>query len=118
MKYKGDKNKIVTTGFSQEANMALGLALTKPEKILAAGCFSGRFMEEIKPLISNKTALQSKQVFISHGTEDQMLPLQYAEENKMILEDFGIKVKFSTDKVSHSISAKQLNDFVIWMQDL
>ncbi|MFK7980346.1 MAG: alpha/beta hydrolase [Saprospiraceae bacterium] len=118
LKYKGDKNKIVTAGCSQGANIALGLALTEPEKILAAGCFSGRFMEEIKPLISNKKALKSKQVFISHGTQDKMLPLQYAAENKMILESFGINVKLSTDEVAHSISPKQLNNFVTWMQDL
>ncbi|MFK8006411.1 MAG: alpha/beta hydrolase [Saprospiraceae bacterium] len=117
-KYNVNKKKIVTAGFSQGANMALGLALTAPKKVLAAGCFSGRFMEEIKPLIKNKKTLKSKQVFISHGTKDQMLPLKYAEENITILENFGIKVKFSTDEIAHSISPKQLNDFVAWINDL
>lgn len=117
-KYNVDKNKVVTAGFSQGANMALGLALTAPRKILAAGCFSGRFMEEIKPLISNEEALKSKQVFISHGTEDQMLPIKYAEENQQILKNWGINITLSTDKVAHSISEKQLNDFVRWISVL
>lgn len=117
-KYNVDKNKIVTAGFSQGANMALGLALTAPKKVLAAGCFSGRFMEEIKPLIKNKEALKSKQVFISHGTEDQMLPIKYAEENQQILKNWGINITLSTDKVAHSISEKQLNDFVKWISGL
>lgn len=117
-KYNVDKNKVVTAGFSQGANMALGLALTAPRKILAAGCFSGRFMEEIKPLISNEEALKSKQVFISHGTEDQMLPIKYAEENQQILKNWGINITLSTDKVAHSISEKQLNDFVKWISVL
>ena len=118
LKYNVDKSKIVTAGFSQGANMAVGLALTAPEKILAAGCFSGRFMEEIKPLIKNKKALKSRQIFISHGTEDKMLPLHYAEENQAILEDLGIKVTLTTDDVAHSISGKQLSAFVEWMKNL
>lgn len=117
-KYNVDKNKIVTAGFSQGANMALGLALTAPKKILAAGCFSGRFMQEIKPLIRDEEALKSKQVFISHGTEDQMLPIKYAEENQQILKNWGINIILSTDKVAHSISEKQLNDFVKWISGL
>lgn len=118
LKYNVDKNKIVTAGFSQGANMAVGLALTSPEKILASGCFSGRFMEEIKPLIKNKKTLKNRQVFISHGTEDTMLPLRYAIENQAILESLGMNITFTTDKVAHSISAKQLSKFVEWLKAL
>ncbi|MFK7776015.1 MAG: alpha/beta hydrolase [Saprospiraceae bacterium] len=117
-KYHVDKNKIVIAGFSQGANMSVGLFLTAPKKIHAAGCFSGRFMEEIKPLIKDKSTLKSGQVFIAHGTQDQMLPLRYAEENKTILEGFGINVKLSTDAIAHSISPKQLNEFIEWMKAL
>ncbi|MFK8101867.1 MAG: alpha/beta hydrolase [Saprospiraceae bacterium] len=117
-KYKVDKNKIVTAGFSQGANMALGLALTEPNKILAAGCFSGRFMEEIKPLIQDKQALKGKQVFLSHGTQDKMLPLRYAEENKATLASWGINVTFTTDEVAHTISSQQFTDFINWMNTL
>ncbi len=117
LKYNVDKDKLVTAGFSQGANMALGLALTEPKKILAAGCFSGRFMEEIQPLI-NKEALPSKQVFIAHGTEDQMLPLKYAEENKARLQEMGIKVTFVKDKIGHSISNKEFEKFIAWLNTL
>ncbi|MFK7970139.1 MAG: alpha/beta hydrolase [Bacteroidia bacterium] len=116
--YRTDKNKVVVAGFSQGANMALALALTEPEKILAVGCFSGRFIDEIKPLIKNKEALGSKQIFIAHGTEDRMLPLRYAEENQKTLEGLGMNVKLSTDKVGHTISAKQFDEFIAWMATL
>lgn len=118
LKYKADKNKVVVAGFSQGANMSIGLALTEPTKVLAAGCFSGRFMEEIKPLIHQKERLKSKQVFISHGTADTMLPIRYAEENQEILKGFGIEITLSTDNVAHSISNKQLNEFVEWIKAL
>ncbi len=117
-KYNVDKGKVVTAGFSQGANMALALGLTEPLKIKATGCFSGRFMEEIVPLINNKEALKSKEIFISHGTEDQMLPFKYAEQNQKMLENWGANVSFSKDKIAHTISNKQLDDFIEWLGNL
>lgn len=117
-KYNADGNRVVVAGFSQGANMSLALALTEPDKIHAAGCFSGRFLEEVTPLITKKEALQSKQVFIAHGTEDKMLPIDYANENQKNLQSMGVKVTLSTDEIGHSISSKQLTAFVEWLTKL
>lgn len=112
------EGRVVLAGFSQGANMALSLALTEPEKILAAACFSGRFTEEIKPLIRNKEALLSKKVFIAHGTKDYMLPIRYAEENRQVLQGLGVDVTLVTDKIAHSVSTKELDGFVQWLSRL
>lgn len=116
--HKVDKNEVVVAGFSQGANMALSLVLTQPEKVLAAGCFSGRFMEEYKPQMNRKDFLQSKWVFIAHGTKDQMLPITYAEESAAILKELGLVITLSTDEVAHSISNKHLADFIRWLNEL
>lgn len=113
-----DKYRIVTAGFSQGSNMSLALALTEPEKIMAAGCFSGRFMPEIKPIITNEKALKAKKVFLSHGTEDKMLPMTYAEETLALLTDWEMDVRFSPDKVAHSISKNQMDQFIKWLEEL
>lgn len=115
---KHNISKVVTAGFSQGANMAVGLVLTEPELISAAACFSGRFMKEIKPLITNKKALKNKSIFIGHGTQDNMLPISYAEENRKTLEEMGVNVTFTTDQIGHSISAKELSEFVSWLGKL
>jgi len=115
VKYKADKDKVVTAGFSQGANMAIGLALTAPNKVIAAGCFSGRFMVEIEPLINNKEDLKSRRFFMSHGTQDNMLPMTYAQEHKATLEELGIEVQLVTDKVGHTISSKQMHAFLTWL---
>lgn len=114
-KYNIDKNKIVTAGFSQGANMALGLLLTSPDKIFAAACFSGRFLEELRPLIKDKTLLKDRTVFISHGSEDHLLPMKYAEQNKTILEGLGIEVSLAKDKTGHTISNKMQESFIQWL---
>lgn len=117
-KYKVDENKIVSAGFSQGATMALGLALTAPKKILAAGCFGGYFLTDIRPHITNTTALDSKQIFIAHGTKDHIIPFSDADENQKILEGWDMKITRSTDDVGHSISQKHLAEFATWLHAL
>ncbi len=116
--YHVDKKRIVLAGFSQGANIASVVSLTAPEKIAGFAIFSGRFIEEIKPLISNSTSLKSLKCFLAHGSQDYMLPITYAWENQQILQNLGIGVTFSEDTVAHSISSKQFNDFLLWLKQL
>ncbi|MFK8036775.1 MAG: alpha/beta hydrolase [Crocinitomicaceae bacterium] len=117
-KYNGKKDRVVTAGFSQGANIALSLTLTAPEKVFAAACFSGRFMPEIEPHIANSNLLIKKEIFIGHGTEDKMLPLKYATNNQAILQSYGIQVTLFTDKIAHAISQKEAKAFTVWLNRL
>lgn len=114
-KYHADSSRVVLAGFSQGANMALCASLTEPTKISGFACFSGRFIEEIKPQIILNSAFKKLKAFIAHGSEDKMLPILYATENKSILQHWGILVTYSEDKTAHTISKNQLNDFLKWL---
>lgn len=114
--YHVNKNRVVLAGFSQGANIASVVSLTAPEKVAGFAIFSGRFIEEIQPLISNSTLLKSLKCFLAHGSQDNMLPITYAWENQRLLQNLGIAVTFSEDTVAHSISPKQFNDFLLWLK--
>ena len=114
-KYNGDKNKVVLAGFSQGANMSLVSALTAPEKVAGFGMFSGRFVEEVRPIISTSSSLASLKGFIAHGSRDNMLPIHYAEENRATLRRLGIAAKYSEDATGHTISPQQFEDFITWL---
>ena len=116
-KYNGNKNKVVLAGFSQGANMSLVSALTAPEKVAGFGMFSGRFVEEIVPLISTFSSLKKLKSYIAHGSEDTMLPIHYAEENKVTLKRSGITIDYSEDATGHTISPRQLDGFLTWLQE-
>ncbi len=113
--YKTDKNKVVLAGFSQGAAMSLCTGLTEPEKVAGFAMFSGRFVEEIEPLISRSPALKKLRGFIAHGSNDTMLPVRYAVENKAKLEQLGIPFLYSEDTTGHTISNKQFTDFLQWL---
>ena len=114
--YHADRNRIVLAGFSQGANMASVVSLTAPEKIMGFAIFSGRFIEEIKPLISTSASLRLVKCFLAHGNRDYMLPIAYARENQQVIQLLGISVTFSEDVSAHTISQKQYKDFLHWLK--
>jgi phospholipase/carboxylesterase len=114
-KYQVNSRKIIVAGFSQGANMAATVSLTSPEKIAGFAVFSGRFVNEIKPYISTSDSLHSLKCFLAHGNKDQMLPISYADENRQALQRLGISVTYAEDAVGHSITSKQLEAFVKWL---
>lgn len=114
-KYRVNANKIIVAGFSQGANMASAIGLTAPDKISGFGIFSGRFVNELKPFISTSKSLKSLKCFIAHGSKDYMLPITYAKENEQELQGLGISVTFSEDAIAHSISSKQFDEFLKWL---
>lgn len=116
VKYHADSQKIIVAGFSQGANMASAISLSEPEKIAGFGVFSGRFVNELKPCRSPSDSLKLLKCFIAHGNNDSLLPITNAKENQQMLESLGIAVTFSEDAVAHSISAKQLKDFTLWLK--
>ncbi|HAD11470.1 MAG TPA: esterase [Saprospirales bacterium] len=116
--YKADKNKVVLAGFSQGAAMALCTGLTEPEKVAGFALSSGRFVEEIEPLVSRSPNLKKLRSFIAHGSGDTMLPIRYAAETKAKLEQLGIPFLYSEDTTGHTISAKQFSDFLQWLSQI
>lgn len=114
-KYKVDSQKVIVAGFSQGANMAQSLGLSEPDLIAGFGVFSGRFVEEFIPFISKAEALKKCKAFISHGSQDHMLPKRNAEENLIQLKELGLRPTYIEDKNGHSISTKQWDEFTKWL---
>lgn len=115
IKYKLNKSKIIVAGFSQGGILAEAIGLTAPEKVAGVACFSGRFLPELKPMIKAKALLQNKKIFLAHGTQDQLLTINVAEENYKILNELGLKVTYKKDVIGHSISAILIKEFNLWL---
>ncbi|MFK7804981.1 MAG: alpha/beta hydrolase [Anaerolineae bacterium] len=116
--HNADRNAVVAAGFSQGAALSLNLMMTEPENLLASGVFSGRIMDEIKPQFTGRERLQGKQVFLGFGTLDPYLPIKFAEKNRALLQTFGMKVTLSIDEIGHSVSQKEWDEFVVWLNHL
>jgi phospholipase/carboxylesterase len=60
--YLADSTNVTLLGFSQGAIMAYSVSLTTPEKVKNIGAFSGRILDEVKPLVQSNNH-QLKYIF-------------------------------------------------------
>jgi len=109
-----DENEVYLVGFSQGAIMSYSIALTHPDKVKSIGILSGRLLEEIKPMV-NKEQLNELNVFISHGIQDPVLPVAYADDAVSYLKSLGVTVNFKKYDEGHGINQEMLTDLVTWL---
>ena len=115
-KYSIGNNPVYLCGFSQGAIMSYSIALTHPELIKRIAVMSGRLLEEIKPNIASKEKLQVLKIFISHGTNDNTLPVDYARTARSYLKTLGIEPVYKEYQEGHGINRAMLNDLIQWLQ--
>lgn len=113
--YHVNKKMVVVGGFSQGAIMSECIGLTAPEKIAGFACFSGRYLEEITPLVGKTEALKLVKAFVAHGSKDQMLSFELAGENIKMLKSLGISPVFTQDQAAHTISDLHFSEFLKWL---
>ena len=110
-----DPAKVYLAGFSQGAIMSYSVALTHPEKVRGIAIMSGRLLEEIKPIIVSPIKLQQLSIFISHGTQDGMLTVQYARESLKLLESLNLNPTYKEYFAGHGINADMRSDLIAWL---
>jgi phospholipase/carboxylesterase len=94
-------------GFSQGAAMSNMLAFLYPSRIRKVGILAGFVpggLEELAP----QRPLQGKPFFVTHGTRDEMVPVERARSSIDILEQAGANVTYCEDDVAHKVSVNCL----------
>lgn len=113
--YQFDSKQIYLCGFSQGAIMAYSLGLTRPDLIKGIAVMSGRLLDETKSFVASDEKLKDLAVFISHATEDDVLPVQYAREGLEYLQTRHIDPTYKEYPGGHTISKEMLADLVNWL---
>ena len=95
-------------GFSQGAAMSNVLAFLYPQRIRKVGILAGFVPGGLEALIPERP-LQGKPFFVTHGTRDNMVPIDRARSSVAILERAGANVTYCEDDVAHKVSVTCLN---------
>jgi phospholipase/carboxylesterase len=90
-------------GFSQGAAMANILAFLYPERVRKIGILAG-FVPSGLEEYTAKRPLEGKSVFVTHGTQDEMVPIDRARASMDILEQAGAEIVYCEDDVGHKVS--------------
>ena len=111
-------HKIIIAGFSQGGAMALHTGLRHHERlggILALSCY----------LPLNKTLLKEAApenndipIFMAHGKQDNIVPLNFGEYSEKVLREHGYKVEFKTYPMAHEVCVEEIVDISNWFKKI
>jgi phospholipase/carboxylesterase len=108
-----DSSTFDTMGFSQGAAMCNVLAFLYPQRIRKVGILAGFVPLGLEELASERP-LEGKQFFVTHGTKDEMVPIDRARASIAVLEEAGANITYCEDDVAHKVSVnclRALKDF-------
>ena len=115
-KYPIVKEQVTLIGFSQGSILSYATALSYPEKISRVVALSGYLNENILVTEYQKKANQHLQFYISHGTVDQVIPVDWARKAKPFLENLGFSVTYKEYPIGHGVSPQNFYDFKNWLE--
>ncbi len=115
-KHVFNEKRIYLCGFSQGSIMAYSVGLTVPHKIKGIAVMSGRLLEEVKPIIAPKEKLKTLNIFISHGTNDNVISVNDAREANSYLKQLGLNTTYKEYPEAHNISKAMLTDLITWLK--
>jgi phospholipase/carboxylesterase len=109
--------KTILMGFSQGSILSIATSLTHPQKVQKVIGLSGFSDEHIIPKDLNPSDIANHDFFISHGTEDLVLPIHLGRATNEFLSKAGIKHQYQEYPEVHTISQKNLKDAVKWIEE-
>jgi phospholipase/carboxylesterase len=98
-----EAKQIDLMGFSQGAAMVNLVAMLHPKRVHKMAVLAGFVPSGMEEIIA-KRPLEGKQVFVAHGTKDEMVPVERARVSIELLERAGAKVTYCEDEVGHKVS--------------
>jgi len=113
--YPVDKNNVTLLGFSQGAILSYAVALTYPKKVKNIIALSGYVNKDILPENLDKTDFSNLDFYCSHGSVDQVIPVDWARQSAPFLKELHIKHTYSEFRVGHGVAPENFREFREWL---
>ena len=114
--YKTDPNKTFLLGFSQGAILSYAFSFNHPNKVQHIIALSGYINDQLLPNNVSNLDIQTD-YFISHGTVDQVLPVDWARKAPVFLNKHNLQNVYSEYPVGHGVAPQNFYAFNSWIQE-
>jgi phospholipase/carboxylesterase len=107
--------RVLVGGFSQGGIMGLSLLLTQPSLMQGAFALHSRLLPEVLTLAAPAAELAGKQLWVSHGLQDMVIPLAQAQR---IREHFGalpVALDGADFPGGHELRPAELQQWIGWL---
>lgn len=108
-------NPLWLFGFSQGTILSYAFALNYPTKVQKVIALSGYVLSDIIPEKYKPAEVQHLDFFVSHGTEDPVLPIQAARQSVEFLERLNVSHQYREYPVGHGVAPENLRDLQAWI---
>jgi phospholipase/carboxylesterase len=114
--YKTAPNNTFLLGFSQGSVLSYALSFNHPNKVQHVIALSGYINDELLPtdIPSLKIATD---YYISHGTVDQVLPVEWARKAPKYLSEHNLQNTYSEYPVGHGVAPQNFQSFKKWIKE-
>lgn len=110
--------RVVAGGFSQGGIMALSLLLTQPALLKGAMVLHSRLLTQVVPHVASPEALRGRQLWVSHGTRDQVIPLANAHATRAFVKTLPVDLHYTEFPNAHEITEAELTQAMDWLGKL
>jgi phospholipase/carboxylesterase len=116
MSYPVDANNVTLLGFSQGTILSYAVALTYPEKIKNVIALSGYVNKDIIPNNLIDSDYSKLDFYCSHGSVDQVIPVDWARQTPKFLESLHIKHQYNEFPVGHGVAPQNFFELREWLK--
>jgi phospholipase/carboxylesterase len=114
--YDVDDQNITLLGFSQGTILSYAVALNYPEKVKNVIALSGYINEDLLPNNLNEKDYSKLDFYCSHGSVDQVIPVEWARKAKPFLDGLKIKNTYSEFPVGHGVNPQNFFELKSWLE--
>lgn len=107
---------IVLAGFSQGCAMTLQTGLRYPEALAGLIGLSGYLPLPDSLKTELAPANQATPIFMAHGTQDPVVPLERAQQSHALLQELGYVVEWKTYPMPHSVCLEEIQDISAFLK--
>lgn len=113
--YNIDPENVTLLGFSQGTILGLAVALSYPEKVKTVIALSGYINEGILLEDYANNDFRHLNMYSSHGSVDQVIPVEWGRKTKPFLGKLGIDCHYSEFPVGHGVAPQNFYEFKQWL---
>lgn len=114
--YPIDGNDVTLIGFSQGSILSYAVALTYPQKVQRVVAMSGYLNTEMADEKYATNDFSRLKIFASHGTVDQVIPVDWARNSIPKIKALGIEIEYKEYPVGHGVAPQNFLDLKNWLQ--
>ena len=117
-RYPVDSERVALLGFSQGGMIGYRMALSEPERFVGLAALSTTFSEETAERLSPGEELSRLPVLVQHGTQDQMISVERAQESRDRLEALGVDLEYHEYEMGHQVGNESASDLSAWLTNV